>query len=70
MGGFPWRISQIKLSQGAFEGNPPVSLVPPVSLLVGFPAFTKTRFVNSAPGNGNKRSQDIPIPIVCPCGSL
>ena len=27
----------IKLSQGAFRGNPPVSLVPPVSLLVGFP---------------------------------
>ena len=30
-------ISHIKLSQGAFRGNPPVSLVPPVSLLVGFP---------------------------------
>ena len=29
-------ISQIKLSQGAFRGNPPVSLVP-LSLLVGFP---------------------------------
>ena len=28
-------ISDIKLSQGAFTGNPPVSLVPPVSLLVG-----------------------------------
>ena len=32
-------ISHIKLSQGAFTGNPPVSLVPPVSLLVGFPAL-------------------------------
>ena len=30
-------ISHIKLSQGAFRGNPPVSLVPPVSLLIGFP---------------------------------
>ena len=30
-------ISHIKLSQGAFRGNPPVSLVPPVSLLDGFP---------------------------------
>ena len=30
-------ISHIKLSQGAFNGNPRVSLVPPVSLLVGFP---------------------------------
>ena len=30
-------ISHIKLSQGAFRGNPPVSLVPPVFLLVGFP---------------------------------
>ena len=27
----------IKLSQDAFRGNPPVSFVPPVSLLVGFP---------------------------------
>ena len=35
MGGFPWRHSHIKLRQGAFR--PPVSLVPPVSLLVGFP---------------------------------
>ena len=30
-------IFHIKLSQGAFRGNPPVSLVLPVSLLVGFP---------------------------------
>ena len=30
-------ISHIKLIQGAFRGNPPISLVPPVSLLVGFP---------------------------------
>ena len=36
-------ISHIKLAQGAlcitcaFRGNPPVSLVPPISLLVGFP---------------------------------
>ena len=38
MGGFQLgAISHIKLSQGAFRGNPPVSLVPPVSLLVGFP---------------------------------
>ena len=29
-------ISHIKLSQGAFRGNPPLSLVAPVSLLVGF----------------------------------
>ena len=29
-------IAHIKL-QGAFRGNPPVSLVPPVSLPVGFP---------------------------------
>ena len=29
-------ISHIKPSQGALRGNPP-SLVPPVSLLVGFP---------------------------------
>ena len=34
-------MSHIKLSQGAFRENPPVSLVPPVSLLVGFPeSFT------------------------------
>ena len=26
-------------SQGAFRGNPPVFLVPPVSLLVGFPRY-------------------------------
>ena len=38
-GGFPWRISHIKLSQGAFRRNPPGSLVP-VSLLVGFPDRT------------------------------
>ena len=38
MGGFQFgAISHIKLSQGAFRGNPPVSLIPPVSLLVGFP---------------------------------
>ena len=37
MGGFPGAISHITLSQGAFRGNPPASLVPPVSLLVGFP---------------------------------
>ena len=30
-------ISHLKLSQSAFRGNPPVSLVPFVSLLVGFP---------------------------------
>ena len=30
-------MSRIKLSQGAFREIPPVSLVPPVSLLVGFP---------------------------------
>ena len=30
-------ISHIKLSLGAFRGNPPVSLVPRVSLLVDFP---------------------------------
>ena len=30
-------ISHIKLSQGAFRGNPPGSLLPPVSLQVGFP---------------------------------
>ena len=30
-------ISHIKHSQGAFRGNPPVFLVPPVSLPVGFP---------------------------------
>ena len=30
-------LSHIKLSQGAFRGNPPVSLVPLISLLVGFP---------------------------------
>ena len=35
MGGFPWRHFPY---QDAFKGNPPVSLVPPVSLLVGFPA--------------------------------
>ena len=29
--------SHIKLSQGARRGNPPISLIPPVSLLVGFP---------------------------------
>ena len=34
-------ISHIKLSQGAFRGNPPVSLVPPVSLLAGFPGFLR-----------------------------
>ena len=36
-------VSHIKLRQGAFGGNPPnppVSLVPPVSLLVGFPQPT------------------------------
>ena len=38
MGKFPWRHN-IKLDQGAFGGNPPVSLVPPVSLLVGFPGL-------------------------------
>ena len=32
MGGVAWR-----LSQGTFRVNPPVSLVPTVSLLVGFP---------------------------------
>ena len=30
-------ISHIKRSQGAFRGDPPVSLVAPVSLIVGFP---------------------------------
>ena len=34
-------VSRIKLSPGAFRGNPPVSLVLPVSLLVGFPDFAK-----------------------------
>ena len=38
MGGFSHgAMSHIKLSQGAFRENPPVSLVPPVSVLVGFP---------------------------------
>ena len=35
-----------KVCPGAFRGNPPVSLVPPVSLLVGFPeilAFARPR---------------------------
>ena len=35
-GGIPLAPCPIKLSQGAFRGNPPVSLVPPVSLLAGF----------------------------------
>ena len=39
MGGLPWH-HYIKLSQGAFRGNAPVSLVPFVSLLVGFPDST------------------------------
>ena len=38
MGGFQLgAISHIKLRQGAFRGDPPISLVPPVSLPVGFP---------------------------------
>ena len=37
MGGIPLGPFPIKLSQGVFRGNPPVSLVSPVSLLVGFP---------------------------------
>ena len=44
-GGFPWRHSHIKLNQGAFRGNPPVSLVTPVSLLVGFPDKQPSAFV-------------------------
>ena len=36
-GGIPLGPCPIKLSQGAFRGNPPVSLIPPISLLEGFP---------------------------------
>ena len=35
--GFPWRHFPYQTWSSAFRGNPPVSLVPPVSLLVGFP---------------------------------
>ena len=48
-------ISHIKLSQDAFRGNPPVFLLPPVSLLVGFP---DTSLPHSTPRRTPRRTKN------------
>ena len=51
-------ISHIKLDQGAFRGNPPVSLVPPVSLLVVCPEKGQRRSIQAKPGLNGARVCD------------
>ena len=51
-----WRhFPFFKPSQGAFRGNPPVSLVPSVSLLVGFPDSCGRRISRDSLSCANRR---------------
>ena len=50
MGGFPWGHVPYQTSSRCIKrGNPPLSLVPPVSLRVGFPVWSSVAFSHLNP---------------------